>query len=102
MDDAVAGIRFERYGPLVFCYTGDRALARGRGVRVAVSRGVWEGVVAIAPAQSLAAPPLPDAPHVVGVAPAEAPDERGAAVPPGSVFLPDGDAGLGLADRPRH
>src|SRR2546429_325402 len=57
MDDAVCGIRSGPYGPLVFCYTGDRTLARGDRVQVAVSQGVWEGIVAIAPAQIIAAPP---------------------------------------------
>ena len=101
MDDAVVGIRRGRYGPLVFCYTGDRTLARGDRVQVAVSQGVWEGIVAIAPAQIIAAPPLPDAPRVVDVAPAEAPDEAGAAVPPGIVFLPAEEAEIGPADLAR-
>ena len=101
MDDAVVGIRRGRYGPLVFCYTGDRTLARGDRVQVAVSQGMWEGVVAIAPAQIIAAPALPDAPRVTGVAPLEAPDDAGVAVPPGVVFLPADGGGVGPADLAR-
>ena len=101
MDDAVVGIRFARHGPLVFCYTGDRTLARGQRVRVTIAGEVREGVVAIAPAQIIAAPALPDAPRVAGVAPEEAPDDAGAAVPPGVVFLPADGGGVGPADLAR-
>jgi hypothetical protein len=101
MDDAVVGIRFARHGPLVFCYTGDRTLARGQRVRVAISGEVREAVVAIAPAQIIAAPALPDAPRVAGVAPLEAPDDAGTAMPPGVVFLPADGGGVGPADLAR-
>jgi hypothetical protein len=101
MDDAVVGIRFACHDPLVFCYTGDRTLARGQRVRVAIAGEVREGVVAIAPAQIIAAPALPDAPRVVGVAPVEVPDDAGAAVPPGVVFLPADGGGVGPADLAR-
>src|SRR2546423_11439064 len=101
MDDAVVGIRFGRYGPLVFCYTGDRTLARGQRVRVAIAGEVREGVVAIAPAQIIAAPALPDAPCVAAVAPVEAPAPSGAAVPPDVVFLPADSGGVGPADLAR-
>src|SRR2546429_8848033 len=94
MDDAVVGIRRGRYGPLVFCYTGDRTLARGDRVHVAVSQGMWEGVAAIASAQIIAAPALPDAPRVTGVAPLEAPADAGVGVPAGSVFLPAPGGGV--------
>jgi hypothetical protein len=97
MDDAVVGLRFEPCGPLVFCDTEDRTLARGQHVRVASAHEVREGVVAIAPAQIIAALPLPDAPRVVGVAPAAPQDEVAAAVPPGIVFLPADDADVGPA-----
>src|SRR5919202_3961715 len=101
MDDAVVGIRFGRHGPLVFCYTSDRTLARGQRVRVASAGEVREGVVAIAPAQIIAAPALPDAPRIAGVAPLEAPDDAGAAVPPGVVFVPVDGGGVGPADLAR-
>jgi hypothetical protein len=102
MDDAVVGIRFAHHGPLVFCYTDDRTLTRGQRVRVAISGEVREGVVAIAPAQIIATPALPDAPRVAGVTPLEAPDDAaGAAVPPGVVFLPADGGGVGPADLAR-
>ena len=101
MDDAVVGIRFAPRGPLVFCYTGDRTLTRSQRVRVAIADEVWEGVVAIAPAQIIAAPALPDAPRVAGVAPVEAPDDAGVAVPPGVDFLPADGGGVGPADLAR-
>src|ERR671937_2508931 len=101
MDDAVVGIRFGRHGPLVFCHTSDRTLARGQHVRVAIAGEVREGVVAIAPAQIIAAPALPDAPRVAGLAPREPPDDAGAAVPPGVVFLPADGGGVGPADLAR-
>ena|SRR5438105_9019635 len=101
MDDAVVGIRFAPHGLLVFCYTGDRTLRRGQRVRVAIAGEVREGVVAIAPAQIIAAPALPDAPRVAGVVPLEAPDDAGDAVPPGVVFLPADDGGVGPADLAR-
>ena len=99
MEDAVVGIRFAPHGALVFCYTGDRALMRGQRVRVAIVGEVREGVVAIAPAQIIAAPALPDAPRVAGVAPLEAPSA--AAVPPDVVFLPADGGGVGPADLAR-
>ena len=98
MDDAVVGIRFAPHGPLVLCYTEDRTLARGQRVRVALAGEMREGVVAIAPAQIIAAPALPDAPRVTSVAPLEAPDDAGAAVPPGVVLLSAEDGGIGPAD----
>jgi hypothetical protein len=101
MDDAVVGIRFGRHGPLVFCYTGDRTLARGQRVGVAIAGEIRDGVVAIAPAQIIAAPALPDAPRVTGVAALETPDDAGAAVPPGVVFLPAEGGGVGPADLAR-
>jgi hypothetical protein len=101
MDDAVVGIRIARQGPLVFCYTGDRTLARGQRVRVALAGEVREGIVAIAPTQLIAAPALPDAPRVAGLASREAPDDAGAAVPPGVVFLPADGGGVGPADLAR-
>src|ERR671936_2075312 len=101
MDDAVVGIRFARHGPLVFCYTGDRTLTRGQHVQVAIAGEVREGVVAIAPGQIIAAPALPDAPRVAAVAPVEAPDDAGTAVPPGVVFLPAEGGGVGPADLAR-
>jgi hypothetical protein len=101
MDDAVVGIRFGRHDPLVFCYTGDRTLARGQRVRVTISGEVREGVVAIAPAQIIAAPALPDAPRVAGVAPLAVPDDAGTAMPPGVIFLPADGGGVGPADLAR-
>ena len=101
MDDAVVGIRLVRHGPLVFCHTEDRTLARGQHVRVAIAHEVREGIVAIAPAQIIAAPALPDAPRVAEVAPVEAPDDACAAVPPGVVFLPAEGGGVGPADLAR-
>src|SRR5919202_4083606 len=101
MDDAVVGIRFARHGPFVFCYTGTRTLARGQRVRVAIAGEVREGIVALAPAQIIAAPALPDAPRVVDVAPLEASDDAGATVPPGVVFLPADGGGVGHADLAR-
>ena len=101
MEDAVVGIRFAPHGPLVFCYTGDHTLTRGQRVWVAISHEVREGVVAIAPAQIIAAPALPDAPRVAGLAPVEAPDDASAAVPPGVVFLPADGGGVGPADLAR-
>jgi hypothetical protein len=101
MDDAVVGIRFAPCGPLVFCYTGDHTLTRGQRVQVAIAHEVREGVVAIAPAQIIAAPDLPDAPRVAGVTPVEAPDDAGAAVPPDVVFLPADGGGVGPADLAR-
>jgi hypothetical protein len=101
MDDAVVGIRFAPHSPLVFCYTEDRTLARGQHVRVAIAHEVREGIVAIEPAQIVAAPALPDAPRVTGVAPLEAPEDAGAAVPPGVVFLPADGGGVGPADLAR-
>jgi hypothetical protein len=101
MDDAVVGIRFAHHGALVFCYTDDRTLTRGQRVRVAISGEVREGVVAIAPAQIIAAPALADAPRVAGLAPVKEPDDAGAAVPPGVVFLPADGGGVGPADLAR-
>jgi hypothetical protein len=101
MDDAVVGIRFAPHGPLVFCSTGDRTLTRGQRVRVANAGEVREGVVAIAPAQIIAAPALPDAPRVVGVVPVAGPDDAGAAVPQGVVFLRADGGGVGPADLAR-
>lgn len=101
MDDAVVGIRFAPRGPLVFCYTGDRTLTRSQRVRVAIADEVWEGVVAIAPAQIIAAPVLADAPHVAGIAPVETPADAGAAEAPGVVFLPADGGGVGPADLAR-
>jgi hypothetical protein len=101
MDDAVVGIRFARHDPLVFCYTDDRSLAPGQRVRVALAGEVREGVVALAPTQIIAVPALPDTPRVAGVAPLEAPDDAGAAVPPGVVFLPADGGGVGPADLAR-
>jgi hypothetical protein len=101
MDDAVVGIRFARHDPLVFCYTDDRTLRRGQRVWVALAGEVREGVVAIAPPQIIAAPALPDAPRVAGLAAREAPDDAGAAVPPGVVFLPADGGGVGPADLAR-
>ena len=101
MEDAVVGIRLVRHGPLVFCYTEDRTLARGQHVSVAIAHEVREGVVAIAPAQIIAAPALPDAPRVVAVTPVEAPDDASAIVPPGVVLLSAEDGGVGPADLTR-
>ena len=101
MDEAVVGIRFAPHGPLIFCYTDDRTLARGQRVRVAIAGEVREGIVAIAPAQIIAAPALPDAPRVTGVAALETPDDAGAAVPPGVVFLPADGGGVGPTDLAR-
>jgi hypothetical protein len=100
MDDAVVGIRFAPRGPLVFCYTGDHTLTRDQRVRVAIAGEVEvrEGVVAIAPAQIIAAPVLADAPRVAGLAPVETPDDAGAAETPGVVFLPADGGGVGPAD----
>jgi hypothetical protein len=101
MDDAVVGIRFARHGPLVFCYTGTRTLARGQRVRVALAGEVREGVVALAPAQIIAAPALPDAPRATAIAPVKERDDAGAAVPPGVVFLPADGGGVGPTDLAR-
>jgi hypothetical protein len=70
-------------------------------VRVALAGEVREGVVAIAPAQIIAAPALPDAPRVTGVVPREAPDDAGVAVPPGVVLVPADGGAVGPADLAR-
>src|ERR671933_367327 len=101
MDDAVVGIRFGRYGPLVFCRTDGRTLTPGQRVRVAIAGQLREGIVAIAPAQIIAAPALADPPPGAGVPPRGARDGAGAAVPPGGVFLPPGGGGVGPADLAR-
>ena len=123
MAENVAAVRFTPYGPLVFCYTSERRLARGTRVHVELAGEVREGIVAIEPEQIISAPELAGAPRVIeaistrkdssGTAgiPAGNGDQASSAardgglrgddaptVPPGVVFLPAADGAIGSAD----
>lgn len=98
MDNPIAGIRFSPYGPLVFCYCDVAGLTHGRRVVVMIDGERREGVVALAPAQVLDAPPLGAAPRVVGLVEAPALDGGDAAVPPGIDLLLASDSTVGAAD----
>lgn len=100
VSDHVVGVRLEPAGPVIFCHTVMEFLERGQRVTVAWvagGDGAREGVVAIAPERIIAAPPLDDAPRVVGIAPT-AEDVREAPLPAGVIFLPATEGAIGPAD----
>lgn len=101
MRDAIAGIRFTPNGPLVFCHAGGHSLERGQRVRVEVAGSVREGVIAIAPDQFIAAPPLVDAPRVVEVIAGPDTADPSGEIPAGITFLPADDSEIGLDDLAR-
>ncbi len=87
MPDRVVGVRLDPGSPVTFCYTSLPALERGWRVIVACADGAREGVVAIAPELIVAAPPLDDAPRIVGVVARDGVDEE-STIAQDIVFLP--------------
>jgi len=70
VSEQVAGVRLEPGDPLVFCHTSLAVLERGQRVTVAWGDTVREAVVAVTPAQFIAAPALEGAPRLTDVVPA--------------------------------
>lgn len=101
MDHPIAGIRFSTSEPLVFCYCDVEGLARGQHVVVIIEGERREGMVALAPAQVLAAPPLGAAPRVVGLVETPALGGGDAAVPPDVDLLLAPDSAIGADDLAR-
>lgn len=101
MADPIAGIRFSSHEPLVFCYCDVAGLARGQQVVVIIDGERREGMVALAPAQVLAAPPLGPAPRVIGLVEAPALDGAAVSVPPDIDLLLAPDSAIGANDLAR-
>jgi len=95
--ERIAGVRLDPNSPVTFCYTSLSALKRGWRVTVACADGAREGVVAIAPELIVAAPPLDDAPRIVGVVAREGVDEE-SAIEEDVVFLPAAEGATGPSD----
>jgi len=97
VSERVAGVRLDPNSPVTFCYTSLPALERGWRVTVACVDGAREGVVAIAPELIVAAPPLDDAPRIVGVVARDGVDEE-STIAQDIVFLPAEDGAVGPPD----
>ena len=95
--ERVAGVRLDPNSPVTFCDTSLPALERGWRVTVAYADGAREGIVAIAPDAIIAAPPLDDAPRIVGVVAREGVDEDHA-IAENIVFLPAAEGAVGPSD----
>lgn len=98
MNDVIVAVRVSQGGPLLWCYAAARAWRAGERVRVALDGGLIEAVVAIAPDDILAAPPLGTAPRIVDVLPTEEHGDVQPVAPDGVAFLPADDAPIGLGD----
>ncbi|HZS90310.1 MAG TPA: hypothetical protein VFE42_22790 [Chloroflexota bacterium] len=93
----MAGVRFDPYGPLVFCRCEVAGVAAGCEVLVMLADGERSGVVEVPP-DRIFATELPRAPRIVAVRQPARDDSEPVAIPDGIDFLTAADGDVGTAD----